>query len=81
MAQLTECEQAAEWLAAAKAAFQELQIGGRAQRVTHADKDLLFTPADVDRLRAHIRNLQDQVDACNGVRRCGKAIHVVPSGW
>lgn len=81
MATLTECEQAALWLAQAKSAMHALMTGSKVEALTHADKMLRYTAADIDALRQYIRALQAQVDSCNGTRRCGQAFNFIPSGW
>lgn len=81
MATLTTCEQAALWLAEARAALHALINGGQVAQLIHADKQLRYTEANVGALRSYVRDLQNQVDACNGVRSRGRAISFIPEGW
>lgn len=74
----TACEQAALDLAEAQAALHALTIGKSSVRVTHADKTREYAPAKRNDLLRHIAALQAKVDACNGVRRSGRAITLYP---
>lgn len=78
---LTACEQAALWLAEAQNALHKLLTGTRVVMLAHADKQLRYTEADIDALRAYVRQLQSQVDACNGTSRRGRILNFVPCGW
>lgn len=78
---LTVCEQAAVWLAQAKSALHALLTGSKVEALTHGDKSTRFGVADIDALRAYVRQLQDQVDTCNGTRRSGRAFRFIPDGW
>lgn len=81
MATLTECEQAAAWLAEAKAALHKLLTGTKVVSLAHADKQLRYTEADIGALRAYVRDLQAQVDVCNGTARRGRILYFEPCGW
>lgn len=81
MATLTACEQAAVWLAEARAALHALQTGTKVEALTHADKSLRYTVADLDALRSYVLQLQNQVDACNGTRTRRRVLHFEPIGW
>lgn len=81
MATLTACEQAALWLSEAKAALHALLTGTRVVSLAHADKQLRYTEADIDALRAYVAQLQSQVDNCNGAARSRRGFNFVPCGW
>lgn len=78
---LTACEQAALDLAEAKRALHSLTVLGRPVRITHADKTVEYATGKRDDLLRYVALLQDQVDACNGVRTYNRAFRVKPSGW
>jgi len=78
MATLTACQQYALWLAEANLALHRLLTGTKVEALTHADKSMRYTSADLNALRSYVRDLQNKVDACNGLRTRGKAIVFMP---
>lgn len=77
---MTACEQYAADLAAARAALHTAMLGGAVTELRTSDgKAIKYAPGSLDALRQYVRDLQAKVDACNGVRARGRAIHFIPT--
>lgn len=50
----------AEKIAAAEAALHKLMTGSMAEQVRTGDRDVRFTPADMDKLKGYIAELKAQ---------------------
>jgi hypothetical protein len=77
---MTDCEQKILWLAEAKDALHRLQLGGNVTLRRFGDKQINYGAANETSLRAYLRDLQNAVDACNGVPRVpgGGVVHFMP---
>lgn len=76
----TACETAILRLSEAQAALHALMTGQRVVELRHADKTIGYYEAgNVKELRTYIRGLQNEVDACNGVRPVGRIVHFIPT--
>lgn len=78
---MTACEESIARLAEAQAAMHALLTGRRVVELRHADKTLRYYDAgNIADLRMWIRDLQQQVDTCNGVRPATRVLHFIPCG-
>jgi gpW len=75
---MSTCAELAVLLAEARAAAHKIAIGGGLIGIRIGEKERRYSPGNVGVLNAYIRELQAQVDACNGVPRAGRAIHFMP---
>ena len=75
----TACETAILRLAEAQAALHAVLTGGRVIELRHADKSIgYYAAGNVDDLKQYIRQLQNVVDDCNGIRSRSRVIHFIP---
>lgn len=72
------CATLATQLAEAEAALHKLELGNKAEIVRAGEKQVSYTKSSIPDLTAYIARLQAAVDACNGIRRKGRAIRFMP---
>jgi hypothetical protein len=78
----SECELARIRLDEARAGLHALLTGSRVVQLGHADKSIgYYAAGNIGELNDYIRQLQGQVDACNGVPRGRRVNYLMPTGW
>lgn len=68
---MTDCATKRLWLAEAQLALHRLLTGTSEQTVTFGSgKSVTYTSASIDKLRAYIGDLENQVAECDGLTPC-----------
>jgi hypothetical protein len=68
---VTDCATKRLWLAEAEVALHRLLTGTAEQTVTFGSgKSVTYTAASIDKLRAYIEDLRNQVAVCDGQVPC-----------
>lgn len=76
---MTTCAEWTERLAEAETALHQLRIGKKVEQLRYADKQTVYTTANLPDLERYVLMLQGKVDACNGVRPARmRRITVIP---
>lgn len=68
---MTDCATLQTWLLEAELALHKLQTGTAEQTITFGSgKSVVYNIANLDKLKAYVADLQNQVATCNGRAPC-----------
>lgn len=68
---MTDCATLRTWLLEAELALHKLQTGTAEQTISFGSgKSVVYNIANLDKLKAYVESLQNQVKACDGQAPC-----------